>query len=193
MRRGHSADVGRDARDALELGVPGPVDRIGGQRERRGGQVQEPVRIGRRELPVLDGDVGQGEQLSGEELAGGQEALQPACEVRVEEASVLRDQHRGEHPERVRRELGTVKGPEGRRDDRYGCRRSVAQVVEPARRHAQGTEHPGHLGQLLGCAHADRAVPLRGDAVDAAQAFGSRALPRDDALVHLLGDLDQGR
>ena len=36
-------------------------------------------------------------------------------------------------------------------------------------------------------------MPFGGDPVDAAQAFGGRALARDDALVHLLGDLDEGR
>jgi hypothetical protein len=38
---------------------------------------------------VLDGDVGQREELGGEELAGRQEARQPVLETRVEETSVL--------------------------------------------------------------------------------------------------------
>ena len=49
--RRHPADVGRDPGDALELGVPGPVDRVGGQREGRGGQLEVPVRVRRRAAP----------------------------------------------------------------------------------------------------------------------------------------------
>ena len=79
------ADVGGDPRDALELAVPGPVDRVGREREGRGGQVEVAVRVSRRELPVLDGDVGQREQLGGKELPGRKEARQPVREVRVEE------------------------------------------------------------------------------------------------------------
>ena len=43
-----TADVGGDAGDPLELGVPGPVDRFRGQREGRHGQLEVAVRVGGR-------------------------------------------------------------------------------------------------------------------------------------------------
>ena len=125
---------------------------------------------------MLDGDVGQRQQLGREELAGVQEAAQPPLEPAVEEAPVLGDQHRGEHPERVRRELVAVEGPEGGGDHRdgHGCR--VAQVVEAAREHAERPEDPGDLCQLPGGPDPDRPVPLRRDPRDAPQPLRVGAL-----------------
>ena len=168
------------AETRAELGVPGPVDRLGGQRERADREVQEPLGVLRGEPAVVDRDVGQRQQLGGEELAGVEETAQPLLEPRVEEASVLGHQQGGEHPERVRRQLlalpraGTRWRPPG-----YGRRRGVAQVVEPARRTCPGhrtPEPPGPAPRAV--PDPDRAVPLRGDPVDAAQPFGTGALPR---------------
>ena len=187
------ADVGGDTRDALELAGTRPG------RPARADSANDAAASSRyRSASAADSSPcsmatsARASSSAGKSSRAARKVRSRCLEVRVEEAPVLGDQHRGEHPERVRRQLGAVEGPEGRRDDGDRCRRRVAQVVEPARGHAQGTEHPGHLGQLRGRAHPDRPVPLRGDPVDAAQAFGSRALARDDALVHLLGDLDQG-
>ena len=59
------------AGDALQLGVPGPVDRLAGQRERRGRPARGSARVvGSGRPPVLGGAVGQRQQLGREQRAG---------------------------------------------------------------------------------------------------------------------------
>ena len=75
---------------------------------------------------MLDRDIGQREQLRGEQLASIHVAPQPRFEIRIEEAPVLGDQHGGEHAERVGRQLVSVEWPERGGHDRDRRRGRVA-------------------------------------------------------------------
>ena len=164
---------------------------VGGQLERGGGQVEEAVGVGGVESALVGRAVGQLEQLGPEQGPGADEVLQPRLGFRVEEAPVGGDQHRGEHPERVARQLVGVDGAEGGGDHRHRALRGVPQVVEADRVHAEPGEHPGRLGQLARRTHPDGAVPLRGHPVDAAEPLGLGAVGGDEGGVHFAGDVDQ--
>ena len=142
--------------------------------------------------PALgDGPVGQLQQLRREQRAGGEEPLHPRLQVRVEEPPVLGDQHGGEDPERVAGQLRGVDRPERRGHHRQRCRLGVAQVVAADRVHAHRGEDPADLLELGRAADPDRAVPLRGDPVDAAEPLGRTTLALEDLGVHLVGHLDE--
>jgi len=83
-----AADVGRDGGDRLEVRVPGPVDRLGRQGERGGGQRQEPFGVGLVQAAVGDGAVGQLDCLGREQPTRGDERLEPLLGRGVEEAAV---------------------------------------------------------------------------------------------------------
>ena len=142
--------------------------------------------------PLVGRPVGQLEQLGPEQGPGADELLQPRLRLRVEEAPVGGDQHRGEHPERVLGQLVGVDRAEGGGDHRHRALRGVPQVVEADRVHPEAGEHPRRLGQLARRAHPDRAVPLRGHPVDAAEPLGVGAVGGDEVGVHLPGDVDEG-
>ncbi len=191
MGRRHPADVGGDGRDPLQREVPVVVDRFGGQLERCGREGEEAVGVGGAESALVGGPVGQLEQLGPEQGPGADELLQPRLRLRVEEAPVGGDQHRGEHPERVLRQLLGVDRTEGGGDHRYRALRRVPQVVEADRVHPEAGEHARGLGQLARRAHPDRAVPLRRHPVDAAEPLGVGTVCGDEVLVHLPGDVDE--
>ena len=137
-------------------------------------------RVGGAESVLVGRPVGQLQQLGPEEGPGTDELLQPRLRLRVEEAPVGGDQHRGEHPERVLRQLVGVDRAEGGGDHRYRALRRVPQVVEADRVHPEAGEHPRGLGQFARRADPDRAVPLRGHPVDAAQPLGVGTVRSDE-------------
>ena len=190
--RGHAADVGGDGRDPLQGEVPVVVDRFGGQRERCGRQVEEAVGVGGVEPPWSAERSASSSSSGPNRVRAPMNVLQPRLGLRVEEAPVGGDQHRGEHPERVERQLVGIDGAEGGGDHGHRALRRVPQVVEADRVHPEAGEHPGGLGQLPRRADPDRAVPLRGDPVDAAEPLGVGAVGGDEVGVHLAGDVDQG-
>ena len=189
--RRHPADVGGDGRDPLQREVPVVVDRLGGQLERCGREVEEAVGVGDAESALVGRPVGQLQQLGPEQGPGADELLQPRLRLRVEEAPVGGDQHRGEHPERVLRQLRGLDRTEGGGDHRYRALRRVPQVVEADRVHPEAGEHARGLGQLARRADPDRAVPLRRHPVDAAEPLGVGAVCSNEVVVHLPGDLDE--
>ena len=85
-----------------------------GQRERCGREVEEAVGVGGVESALVGRSVGQLQQLRPEQGPGADELLQPRLRLRVEEAPVGGDQHRGEHPERVA-SPARRRRPDGRR------------------------------------------------------------------------------
>jgi hypothetical protein len=191
VRARHTRDVGGDPGHPGQLVVPGLVDRLRREREGRRGQVEEPRRICVGQSALGDGPVGQLEQLRREQRARGEEPLHPLLQVWAEEPPVLGDQHGGEDPERVAGQLGGVDRPERRGHHGERCRLGVAQVVAADRVHAHRGEDPADLLELGRATDPDRAVPLRGDPVDAAEPLGRTTLALEDLGVHLVGHLDE--
>ena len=161
------------------------------QRERRGRPRQQLLRRGLGQAALRGGPVGERQQLRTEQHPFGEDGLQPGRGVGVEVARVVDDEHRGEHPERVARQLGAVDRPERRRHHRHRARPGVAQVVEADRRHPERREDPPGLGQLARGADPDRPVPLGRDPPEVAEPLRRVAAARDDVRVHLAGDLDE--
>ncbi len=118
--------------------------------------------------------------------------LEPALQVGVEEAPVLRYQHRGEHPERIAGQFLGIVRPEGGGDHRDRLRLGVAQVIEAGRVHAQRAEDPRHLGQFGGRPDPDRTVAFGGHPIQRTEPFRVATAGVHHPLVHLGRDLDQG-
>ena len=162
------------------------------KRERRDGQLEE-AGVGRVVEPrVALGGVRQRQQFVGEQSARVDEDAQPALQAGVEEPPVLGDEQRGEHAERVDRQLVPRHRAERGGDDRHRARARVAQVVEADGRHAHGAEDPRDLGELAGAADPDGAMPLGGHALKRPEPLGGLPVLAQEPAVDLLAYLDQG-
>ncbi len=192
MRARHARDVGRDPGHPGQLVVPALVDRLRREREGRRRQVEEPRRVTRPSRPPsATARSASSSSSGGNSVRAARNRCTRCLQVCGEEPPVLGDQHGGEDPERVAGQLGGVDRPERRGHHRQRCRLGVAQVVAADRVHAHRGEDPADLLELGRAADPDRAVPLRGDPVDAAEPLGRTTLALEDLGVHLVGHLDE--
>jgi hypothetical protein len=187
-----AADVRGDGGDPLQGFVPALVDRLGRQLEGPHGQLEEAFGFRFGQFAPGFGPVGEGEQLRGEQLAGGEEGFQAGAQVVVEEPRVGGREHGGEDPERVARQLLAVGGAEGGGDDGHRAGGGLAQIVEAGRVHAERPEDACDLAHLPWRADADRAVALRGDPADGSEPLGVGAPGAQHVVVHLAGDVHEG-
>ena len=192
MRARHARDVGRDAGHPGQLVVPAP-GRSAPATARRPPWPGRGTASRRRRArpPSATARSASSSSSGGNSVRAREEPLHPLLQVRGEEPPVLGDQHGGEDPERVAGQLGGVDRPERRGHHRERRRLGVAQVVAADRVHAHRGEDPADLLELGRAADPDRAVPLRGDPVDAAEPLGRTTLALEDLGVHLVGHLDE--
>ena len=169
------------AETPLELGVPGPVDRL-----RRTARTTRPPARGTGPRRPAESPPCSTARSARSSSSSGNSSRAPrnVRSRRSRSASKNRrssgHQHRGEHPERVRRQLLAVQRAERRRH-----RPGSAPARRPAGRRTRTGDMPSApktratWASSRGRADPDRAVPLGGHPVDAAQPLGVRALARD--------------
>ena len=191
MGRRDAANIGSHRRDRLEVVVPLVVDRFVRELERRGGEIEEAVRILALETALLRRAVGEGEEFFSEQLARADELFESCLSRFVEEATVIVREHRSEHAEGVLRELVGRDRAECGRNHRHRAARGVAKVVEPDRMHPEAGEDTADLCEFSSRADANGTVALGGDAVDAAEAFGVSAIAGNEGFVHLARHVDE--
>ena len=192
MRARHARDVGRDP------GHPRPARRTSAWSIGSGDSAKAAVARSRNRAaspsarpPSATARSASSSSSGGNSVRAARNRCTRCLQVRGEEPPVLGDQHGGEDPERVAGQLGGVDRPERRGHHRQRCRLGVAQVVAADRVHAHRGEDPADLLELGRAADPDRAVPLRGDPVDAAEPLGRTTLALEDLGVHLVGHLDE--
>ena len=185
----HPGDVGGDGRHLGQLGIPGAVDRFAGQSE-RGHRSRHEVVCGIGIAAAVGRDpAGIGDQLGIEQRSPAQVFVDPSAQVGVEEPAVPGGQHRGEHPERVARQLGGIHRPERGGHHRHG-RSGLAQVVVADRVHSERREKVCDIGQFARCPDADRPVAFGGDPLDRSEPLGVR-VGGHIVAVDGLADLDE--